>query len=128
MHYIYNLRDVSKVFQGVTRSVPLAIKDDVAMIKLWGHECLRVFQDRLINTQDRDFFQSLLRDTIHTFFRKDWDDIVTVSPLLFGSFIPMISREEGKNKVPDLYCELNDRNLLKDKMLEFLELYYLWLL
>ena len=50
MHYIYNLRDVSKIFQGVTRGVSLSIKDDSTMIKLWGHECMRVFQDRLINT------------------------------------------------------------------------------
>ena len=123
MHYIYNLRDVSKVFQGVTRAVPLGIKDDVSMIKLWGHECQRVFQDRLINVNDRDYFQNLLRDVIQMYFRRDWDDLVTVTPLLFGSFIPMISREEGKAKVPDIYCELNDHKLLKEKMSEFLEYY-----
>lgn len=123
MHYIYNLRDVSKVFQGVTRSVPLAIRDEASMIKLWGHECLRVFQDRLINNQDRDYFQSLLRDIIQTYFRRDWDDIVTVSPLLFGNFIPIIQREDGKSLIPDLYCELSDHKLLKEKMKDFLEYY-----
>ena len=123
MHYIYNLRDVAKVFQGVTRAVPLGVRDDVGMIKLWGHECLRVFQDRLINTQDRDFFQGLLRDTIQTYFRRDWDDLVTVTPLLFGSFIPIITREDGKTRIPDLYCEIDDHALLKDKMNDFLEYY-----
>jgi len=42
-HYTYNLRDVSKVFQGIAKSSPKAIKVENDMIKLWAHECLRVF-------------------------------------------------------------------------------------
>ena len=48
-HYTFNLRDVSKVFQGISKSSPKCIKTDEDMIKLWAHECLRVFQDRLIS-------------------------------------------------------------------------------
>ena len=48
-HYTYNLRDVSKVFQGISKSDPRAIPEDNNMIKLWAHECCRVFQDRLIS-------------------------------------------------------------------------------
>lgn len=59
-HYTYNLRDVSKVFQGLAKSSPKAIKSDDDMTKLWGHECLRVFQDRLISTEDRDKFTEML--------------------------------------------------------------------
>jgi dynein heavy chain len=38
-HYTYNLRDVSKVFQGMAKSSPKAIKIENDMIKLWAHEC-----------------------------------------------------------------------------------------
>ena len=48
-HYTYNLRDVSKVFQGISKSDPRAIEEDINMIKLWAHECMRIFQDRLIS-------------------------------------------------------------------------------
>ena len=48
-HYIYNLRDISKVFQGISKANIKSFKDDNDFIKLWAHECQRVFQDRLIN-------------------------------------------------------------------------------
>lgn len=53
-HYTYNLRDVSKVFQGIAKSDSRAIIEDTHVIKLWAHECMRVFQDRLISQEDRD--------------------------------------------------------------------------
>jgi len=48
-HYTYNLRDVSKIFQGISKSSAKAILKEDDMIKLWAHECLRVFQDRMIS-------------------------------------------------------------------------------
>jgi dynein heavy chain len=42
-HYSYNLRDVSKVFQGIAKSSAKAIIKEDDMLKLWSHECLRVF-------------------------------------------------------------------------------------
>lgn len=50
-HYTYNLRDLSKVFQGVlcahtANLVPLDL------IRLWHHECTRVFCDRLTCEED----------------------------------------------------------------------------
>jgi len=42
-HYTYNLRDVSKIFQGISKSSAKAINTEDDMIKLWSHECLRVF-------------------------------------------------------------------------------------
>jgi dynein heavy chain len=55
-HYTYNLRDVSKIFQGIAKSSAKAITSEDDILKLWAHECLRVFQDRLISQDDRDIF------------------------------------------------------------------------
>lgn len=55
-HYTYNLRDVSKIFQGIAKSSAKAITTEDDILKLWAHECLRVFQDRLISQDDRDIF------------------------------------------------------------------------
>ena len=115
-HYTYNLRDVSKVFQGIAKSSPRSIRSDVDMIKLWAHECLRVFQDRLINDQDRAKFDDLLKDVIKEKFKKEWNKIVEVEPLLFASFVPLIFPDDDTTKKPysDLYCELYDRKKVKD--------------
>ena len=115
-HYTYNLRDVSKVFQGIAKSSPRSIRSDVDMIKLWAHECLRVFQDRLINDQDRAKFDDLLKDVIKEKFKKEWNKVVEVEPLLFASFVPLVFPDDDTTKKPysDVYCELYDRKKVKD--------------
>ena len=53
-HYIFNLRDLSRVFQGVFQcDVKAVIKEPLALYRLWVHECQRVFADRLINLEDK---------------------------------------------------------------------------
>ena len=51
-HYIYNLRDISKVFQGISKTNNKSFSNENDFLKLWAHECQRVFQDRLISNED----------------------------------------------------------------------------
>ena len=85
------------------------------MIKLWAHECLRIFHDRLISDLDREQWVTMLKSKIKEKFKKEWDAIVTVKPLLFGSFVPTIYPDGDETKKPfrDLYCELTNRQMLK---------------
>ena len=59
-HYTFNLRDMSKVFQGILMVKPQQVPDLPALIRLWIHEEQRVFRDRLIDADDRLWFNSLL--------------------------------------------------------------------
>ena len=85
------------------------------MIKLWAHECLRIFHDRLVSDTDRMEWVTLLKSKIKEKFKKEWDKLVEVQPLLFGSFVPTIYPDGDETKKPynDLYCELTDRTKLK---------------
>ena len=45
-HYTFNLRDVSKVVQGLLQIQPAECNDADAFSRLWCHEACRVFCDR----------------------------------------------------------------------------------
>ena len=61
-HYTFNLRDISKVFQGLLMVTSSKVKDQEILSKLWLHEAQRVFYDRLINVQDQEWFEKLACD------------------------------------------------------------------
>lgn len=42
------------------------------MSKLWLHEAQRVFHDRLINKEDKSWFNELSCDLMKNVFRMDW--------------------------------------------------------
>jgi dynein heavy chain len=48
-HYVFNMRDISKVFQGIYQASKEFYEGKEQIIKLWGHEVMRVFHDRLIS-------------------------------------------------------------------------------
>lgn len=76
---------------------------------------MRVFQDRLISQDDRDKFLVLLKEKAQAKFKKNLDQLIEVKPLLFGSFTPTIypDGDTDKKPIPDLYCELTERGLVK---------------
>ena len=67
---------------------PNDMEDVNTLIKLWYHEACRVFSDRLINMQDRDWFEEQLTKQITQNFSLDYNEIspVVERPVLFADF------------------------------------------
>ena len=62
-HYVYNMRDLSKVFQGM-QTINHQLKDEKHLLRLWTHEILRVFNDRLTNDEDKQWFTGLTNQVL----------------------------------------------------------------
>ncbi|KAG6956166.1 hypothetical protein JG687_00010768, partial [Phytophthora cactorum] len=121
-HYTFNLRDLSKVFQGVAQASSDTIKDGKDFVRLWSHECLRVFSDRLIDDKDRAWFADILVKTVKLHFDLQYTATDVRGPnatLIYGNFG---GAGDGKNGVKH-YAELRDREKLQNAMQVFLEDY-----
>eukprot|EP00462_Mataza_sp_D1_P017376 CAMPEP_0175163132 /NCGR_PEP_ID=MMETSP0087-20121206/25561_1 /TAXON_ID=136419 /ORGANISM="Unknown Unknown, Strain D1" /LENGTH=4572 /DNA_ID=CAMNT_0016451765 /DNA_START=103 /DNA_END=13822 /DNA_ORIENTATION=+ len=55
-HYIFNMRDLSRVFQGVLHSPLESLVQGDTCIELWAHECERVLCDKLVDAKDKGWF------------------------------------------------------------------------
>lgn len=61
-HYIFNLRELSRVFQGIMETPQAVISDEERLVSLWRHECTRVFGDKLAREQDKNLVEKLVHD------------------------------------------------------------------
>lgn len=53
-HYLFSLRDVWRVFQGITLVPPKKLANQEKLIRLWAHETYRVYSDRFTSSDDSD--------------------------------------------------------------------------
>ena len=118
-HYLFNMRQVSEIIQGLF-SVPAEVIESqreklTSLKRLWLHEVMRVFSDRLINEEDKDLFVSeCLTFEGSSFFNES--DIQSASSIIFCNFVN-----------PDLedpvYMESKSNELLRISLQQVVEQY-----
>ncbi|GMH64114.1 hypothetical protein TrST_g1151 [Triparma strigata] len=112
-HYTFNLRDMSKVFQGMLMILPQHAADEEQLLKLWCHEEARVVRDRLIDDHDRDWFNNMMKEMLATHMGKEWDTSEFASNL-FGDYL---TRDDKQ------YQQITDMPKLHELLVEYLEEY-----
>ena len=106
-HYVFNLRDLSKCIQGASPLLPFSpfylspilscivlwvagifqadvgtVRDRRYIFRLFCHESLRVFHDRLIDHHDKNYFYEILAELSGKHF-NDVSDVTSCSPSHF---------------------------------------------
>nr|Q39575.1 RecName: Full=Dynein gamma chain, flagellar outer arm [Chlamydomonas reinhardtii]7KZM_C Chain C, Dynein gamma chain, flagellar outer arm [Chlamydomonas reinhardtii]7KZN_C Chain C, Dynein gamma chain, flagellar outer arm [Chlamydomonas reinhardtii]7KZO_C Chain C, Dynein gamma chain, flagellar outer arm [Chlamydomonas reinhardtii]8GLV_AD Chain AD, Dynein gamma chain, flagellar outer arm [Chlamydomonas reinhardtii]8GLV_AX Chain AX, Dynein gamma chain, flagellar outer arm [Chlamydomonas reinhar len=100
-HYLFNMRELSKVFQGVILATRdrfnLAAGDSAVfggnvaspegyLLGLWIHECRRVFSDKLISYEDKNWVDKAVFDLCRDNFSSDLVKQVE-EPIYFVDFL-----------------------------------------
>ncbi|XP_004631750.1 dynein heavy chain 1, axonemal [Octodon degus] len=129
-HYTFNLRDLSKVFQGMLMAEPAKVEDKVQLLRLWYHENCRVFRDRLVNEEDRSWFDELLKSHMEQ-WEVTFDEVCIFQPILYGDFMSpgsdvksyeLITNEKKMMQVIEEYMEdYNQINTAKLKLVLFMD-------
>ncbi|XP_071376580.1 dynein axonemal heavy chain 11 [Centroberyx affinis] len=85
-HYIFNLRDLSNIFQGILFALPECIRYPIDLVHLWLHESSRVYSDKLMEEKDVELFNKILLDTGKRYFEGIDESIFIHQPLVYCHF------------------------------------------
>ncbi|XP_067861511.1 dynein axonemal heavy chain 3-like [Heptranchias perlo] len=132
-HYIFNLRDFSRVIQGLlllkSDCIPQGIVGDHKLMRLWIHEVYRVFCDRLVDSQDRKLFFQIVKNVVQTQFKEKINNLFNhmvigrdlndddIRTLFFGDYMSPKTNEKRKK----MYNEIMDMSELKNTIERYLD-------
>ncbi len=114
-HYLFNLRDLCKVLQGLLRATPKHYDTKASFLKLWVHECARVFHDRLVDDKDRQWFFSAMDAKLDEGFTSSIRALFDGKSISsFGSFMS----DDAANPVYEEYVDFQALKQFGESKLE----------
>lgn len=86
VHYTFNLRDISQVIRSITSLHSSQASDKNHVLRIWYHESIRVYHDRLINNENREWFMELLNRVLNDTFKVSHSELSSVEPVVYADF------------------------------------------
>jgi dynein heavy chain len=123
-HYIFNLRDLSRIVEGMLNSKAEAITNEKILLNLWEHECSRVLPDRFITSEDVDWFHKSLVNFISKELGEEFGAVVSPK-----SYFVDFLREPPESDDPDVEidleaCKVYEKvpsfEVLRDKLVDYM--------
>ena len=103
-HYTFNMRDVSKIFQGIMMTRPQSVSSGDALTRLWVHEVCRVFYDRLSNAEDKEWLGRLVTQYAGKYLRAMWeyDDVFVKNKIYWGDALKLDAPVKYYEEIKDI--------------------------
>ncbi|KAL4683628.1 hypothetical protein H8959_021322, partial [Pygathrix nigripes] len=129
-HYVFNLRDLSRIWQGMLNTTSEVVKEPNDLLKLWKHECKRVIADRFTVSSDVTWFDKALVSLVEEEFGEEkkllvdcgidtyFVDFLRDAPEAAGE-----TSEEADAEMPKIYEPVESFSHLKQRLNMFLQLY-----
>lgn len=93
-HYIYSPRELTRWVRGVYEAIkPLESLSVEGLVRIWAHEAIRLFQDRLITDDERKWTEDQVHRIAMEHFPTVNDALALQKPILFSNWL-------SKNYVP----------------------------
>ena len=98
-HYIYSPRELTRWVRGIYEAIkPLEVLEVDLLARIWAHEALRLFQDRLVYDDERMWTEELIDEIAVKHFANMDPDIAMKRPILFSNWLSKdylsVDREE----------------------------------
>jgi dynein heavy chain len=104
-YYIFSLRDLSRIIQSLLQTTPERFDTIERFLRVWLHECSRVFSDRFNDLKDIELFNKILEDNS---LIKDQKKYLFRKPILFADYRTALQDDELK-----IYEDLQDYPAIK---------------
>ncbi|XP_048224317.1 dynein axonemal heavy chain 5 [Perognathus longimembris pacificus] len=133
-HYVFNLRDLSRIWQGMLNTTSEVIKEPDELLQLWKHECKRVIADRFTVSDDVAWFDKAIAALVEEEFGEEkkllvdcgadtyFVDFLRDPPEATGKLLKQ-TPEETDTEMPKIYEPIRSFDHLGERLNMFLQLY-----
>uniref|UniRef100_A0AC35TT30 DHC_N1 domain-containing protein n=1 Tax=Rhabditophanes sp. KR3021 TaxID=114890 RepID=A0AC35TT30_9BILA len=88
-HYVYSPRELTRWVRGINEAlIPQEGCSVGELVRLWAHEALRLFQDRLVRDDEREWTDNLINETAAKYFKTSCSlDDALQRPMLYSNWL-----------------------------------------
>ena len=79
-HYNFNLRDLSRIWEGILHITRETLTSTQILTALWKHECTRVIADRFVNSSDKEWFESCFTGVVKEGIDEEASKLLAAEP------------------------------------------------
>ncbi|KAF5395439.1 hypothetical protein PHET_10739 [Paragonimus heterotremus] len=101
-HYMFNLRDLTNIFQCMLFSQPETCNNLLSLVRLYRHEAMRVYTDKMIDVIDAELAMKHVTQAIATQFPEINTADITAEPVVYCSFNKGLNSERAYSPVASM--------------------------